>query len=57
MQAVGIVLNRGQDQADEFERGLHDSDPGFEAWNKRADAYQVAEAYVFGGDTIVHAGP
>lgn len=35
----------------------HDSDPRFEAWNKRADAYRVAEPYVFGGDTIVNAGP
>jgi hypothetical protein len=31
----------------------HDGDPRFEAWNKRADAYQVAEPFVFGGDTIV----
>ena len=36
---------------------LHDSDPRFEAWNKRADAYQVAEPFVFGGDTIVSVGP
>jgi hypothetical protein len=36
---------------------LHDGDPRFEAWNKLADAYQVAEPYVFGGETIVHAGP
>ena len=36
---------------------LHDSDPRFEAWNQRADAYQVAEPFVFGGETIVHAGP
>jgi quinol monooxygenase YgiN len=35
----------------------HDNDPRFEAWNKRADAYQVAEPYVFGGDTIVSQGP
>ena len=35
----------------------HDNDPRFEAWNKRADAYQVAEPFVFGGDTIVNAGP
>jgi hypothetical protein len=109
MQTVGIVLNVGKDQVDEFERGfreqeapiwedlhgrgllvmatlnklditnqpvegaqqylvvaifatdeghhIHDSDPRFEAWNKRADAYQIAEPYVFGGDTIVNAGP
>jgi len=35
----------------------HDTDPRFEAWNRRADAYQVAEPFVFGGDTIVNAGP
>jgi quinol monooxygenase YgiN len=34
----------------------HDNDPRFEAWNKRADAYQVAEPFVFGGDTIVSQG-
>ena len=36
---------------------LHDQDPRFEAWNKRADAYQIEEPYVFGGDTIVNVGP
>ena len=35
----------------------HDNDPRFEAWNKRADAFQIAEPYVFGGDTIVNVGP
>lgn len=35
----------------------HDNDPRFEAWNKQADAFQVAEPYVFGGDTIVNVGP
>jgi hypothetical protein len=35
----------------------HDNDPRFEAWNKQADAYQVAEPFVFGGDTIVSEGP
>ena len=35
----------------------HDQDPRFEAWNKRADRYQIAEPYVFGGDTIVNVGP
>ena len=109
MQTIGIVLNVGSDQVDEFERGfrdmeapiwedlhgrgvltmatltrldistkkadgavqylvvaifatdeghhLHDNDPRFEAWNKRADAYQVAEPHVYGGDTIVKVGP
>jgi hypothetical protein len=36
---------------------LHDQDPRFEAWNKRADAFQVDEPFVFGGETIVNAGP
>lgn len=35
---------------------LHDSDPRFEAWNREADAYQMADPYVFGGDTIVSVG-
>jgi quinol monooxygenase YgiN len=35
----------------------HDNDPRFDAWNKRADAYQVEEPFVFGGDTIVNVGP
>jgi hypothetical protein len=35
---------------------VHDSDPRFEAWNKRADEYQVQEPFVFGGDTVVQAG-
>ena len=34
----------------------HDNDPRFEAWNARADAFQIAEPYVFGGDTIVNVG-
>ena len=36
---------------------VHDQDPRFEAWNKRADTFQVADPYVFGGDTIVNVGP
>ena len=36
---------------------VHDHDPRFEAWNKRADTFQIAEPYVFGGDTIVNVGP
>ena len=35
----------------------HDNDPRFEAWNKEADAYQVADPHVYGGDTIVWQGP
>jgi len=36
---------------------MHDNDPRFDAWNKQADAYQLAEPFVFGGDTIVSQGP
>lgn len=36
---------------------VHDHDPRFEAWNKRADAFQVSQPFVFGGDTIVNVGP
>lgn len=35
----------------------HDNDPRFKAWNERADAYQIADPLVFGGQTIVNAGP
>jgi len=35
----------------------HDNDPRFQAWNKRADAYHIADPFVFGGDTIVSEGP
>jgi hypothetical protein len=35
----------------------HDGDARFEALNKLAEAYKVAEPYVFAGETIVHAGP
>jgi hypothetical protein len=31
----------------------HDDHPGFKAWNKRADAYQIAPPLAFGGETIV----
>ena len=35
----------------------HDDDPRFKAWNERADTFQIAEPFVFGGDTIVNVGP
>jgi hypothetical protein len=35
---------------------VHDSHPGFEKWNKIADAFQVAEPIVFGGETVVALG-
>ena len=33
----------------------HDQDARFKSWNERADAYQVSDPFVFGGDTIVSA--
>jgi hypothetical protein len=33
---------------------VHDSHPGFQAWNAIADIYQVGEALAFGGETIVN---
>jgi hypothetical protein len=34
----------------------HDSHPGFEAWNKIADTYQVGEPLAFGGETVLSLG-
>ena len=34
----------------------HDHHPGFEAWNKLADQYQIADALAFGGDTLIAEG-
>lgn len=31
----------------------HDNHPGFAAWNKQADEYQIAGALAFGGETIL----
>ena len=35
----------------------HDSDPRFQAWNRMADAYQIRDPFVFGGNSIVNTGP
>jgi quinol monooxygenase YgiN len=35
----------------------HDNDPRFQAWNEKADAYQVTGPFVFGGNSIVNVGP
>jgi len=43
--------------ADDRGHHAHDNDPRFDAWNKRADTYQLDEPFVFGGDTIVSEGP
>ena len=34
----------------------HDSHPGFEAWNRLADAFQVGEPLAFGGETVLALG-
>ena len=34
----------------------HDSHPGFEAWNKIADTYQLGDALAFGGETVLALG-
>jgi hypothetical protein len=36
---------------------LHDNHPRFKEWNARADAFQIAEPFVFGGETVVRQGP
>lgn len=30
----------------------HDQHPRFKEWNARADAFQIADPYVFGGETV-----
>jgi hypothetical protein len=35
---------------------VHDSHPGFQAWNQIADQYQVGEPMAFGGETVVELG-
>jgi hypothetical protein len=34
----------------------HDAHPGFEAWNRIADAYQTGDPLAFGGETVVRLG-
>jgi hypothetical protein len=46
MVAVDFATHEGHQE--------HDNHPGFAAWNKLADQYQIAEAEAFGGDTILH---
>ncbi len=64
METIGIVLSVSKDRVEEFERGFrvfatgeghheHDNHPGFEAWNKKADEHQIADALAFGGETII----
>jgi hypothetical protein len=32
---------------------LHDGDPRFQAWNEKADQFQIADPMAFAGETIV----
>jgi hypothetical protein len=34
----------------------HDSDPGFQAFNKQADAFQPEDPFVFGGEPLFTVG-
>lgn len=34
----------------------HDNDPGFQSFNRRADAFQPAEPFVFGGEPLFSVG-
>jgi hypothetical protein len=34
----------------------HDSDPGFQAFNRQADAFQPEEPFVFGGEPLFSVG-
>jgi hypothetical protein len=38
---------------DEEGHHAHDNHPRFAEWNRRADAFQIAEPFVFGGDTLM----
>ena len=35
----------------------HDNDPRFKAWDEMADAYQIRQPLVFGGNSVVTTGP
>jgi len=35
---------------------VHDSHPGFEAWNAMADRFQTGQPMAFGGETVVSLG-
>jgi hypothetical protein len=68
-ETITVILSVGTDRVEEFENGFrevvvavfatgeghheHDSHPGFAAWNKKADEYQIADALDFSGETIL----
>ena len=44
---VAVIFSSGEGHH------VHDSHPGFQAWNEIADTYQVGEPLAFGGETVV----
>jgi len=48
--SVSVIFSSGEGHH------AHDSHPGFNAWNRKADAYQVGEPMAFGGETVVQLG-
>jgi hypothetical protein len=43
--------------ADDQAHHEHDSDPRFKEWDSKADAYQIAPPFVFGGEVIISQVP
>jgi hypothetical protein len=43
--------------ADDQAHHEHDNDPRFQAWNAKADEYQIAAPFVFGGEVVISQGP
>jgi hypothetical protein len=48
--SISVVFSSGEGHH------VHDSHPGFEAWNRMADAYQTGDPLAFGGETVVQLG-
>jgi hypothetical protein len=43
--------------ADDHAHHEHDADPRFQAWDAKADAFQIAPPFVFGGEVVISQGP
>jgi hypothetical protein len=48
--SVSVIFSSGEGHH------VHDSHPGFNAWNEMADAFQTGEPLAFGGETVVQLG-
>jgi hypothetical protein len=48
--SISVIFSSGEGHH------VHDSHPGFEAWNRMADAYQTGDPLAFGGETVVQLG-